>query len=165
MAEETTIVIKFEGGKIPIEGEVTIAGFEKLLEAETFSESYSNPRSGTGEGQTGGRTTASDVSMSSHPSKHSNLLKMSMFQNNVIPTVTVSFLKMIGEKTEAYDIRKYTNVYITSYSMSKSGPHDMENWTFKGTVNESSYMIQDPTTHALTEATTATLDLAGAATR
>ena len=165
MADETTIVIKFEGGKIPIQGEVTIVGFEKQLEAESFQEGYSNPRSGTGTGQTGGRTSASEVTISSHPSVHSNFLKKSMFENNAFGTVTVSFLKMIGEKTEAYDIRTYKNVYITSYSMSKSGPHDMESWSFQGTEITASYMIQDPTTHALTEGSSSTLDIAGAATR
>lgn len=160
MAEETTIMIKFEGGNIPIAGESTVEGFLLQLEASSFSESFSNPRSAQGGGQVAGRTSASDVSVTTVASKHSNLLKRSMYENNAIGKITISFLKMIGSKNEAYDIRTYTNAYVTHYGMSKSGPYDSENWSFQATAIAASYLAQDPATHQLTEASASELNLA-----
>ena len=164
MPDENTIMIKFEGGSFPIDGESVVEGFLKQLEAQSFQEAFSNPRSTSGLGQAAGRTSASDISISSVPSVHSNLLRKSMFENNCIATVTISFLKMVGTKNEVYDVRTYKNAYVTSYAMSKSGPMDMESWSFQATEYQASYKTQDPTTHQLTEASTSTLNLAASTT-
>lgn len=153
-------MIKFEGGNIPIKGESKVVGFVEQLEAMSFQEGFHNPYSGTGKGQVASRANASDVSVITAPSQHSNLLKRSMFENNVFGTITVSFLKQIGAQTELYEERVYTNAYITSYSMGKSeGSVGTESWTFNCTEVTSSYKVQNPATHALEDASTATLNL------
>lgn len=159
------IFIKFEGGKFPIEGECMVEGFLKQLEAQSFSEGFSNPRDPSGQGNTASRTNASDIVISSVASEHSNLLKKSMFENNCISKATVTFVKQEGTKVEKYDVRTYTNVYITSYSCSKAneGP-GYESWSFQATEIHDAYFTQDPNTHALTESTTSTLNLAASTT-
>jgi len=157
----TDIMIKFEGGNIPIKGESTVEGFVEQLEAHTFQEGFSNPYSGTGKGQVASRTNASDVMVTTAPSQHSNLLKRSMFENNVFAKITISFLKQVGAKSELYEERVFTNAYITSYSMSKQNESvGHEAWSLNCTEVLSSYKVQNPETHALEDASTATLNLA-----
>jgi type VI protein secretion system component Hcp len=161
----TDIMIKFEGGNIPIEGESTVAGFEKQLEAMSFQEAFSNPHDVTGKGQVASRTNVMDVQISSVASQHSNLLKRSMIENNAFTTVTISFLKQVGNKTELYETRTYKNVYVTSSSMGKSNEAPgQESWSFAATEISGAYKIQDMTTHQLTDATTFTFDAAGSTT-
>jgi type VI protein secretion system component Hcp len=161
----TDIMIKFEGGSIPIEGESTVAGFLKQLEATSWQESYSNPYDPTGSGQVASRTNASDIVITSAASQHSNLLKRSMYENNVFGKITISFLKQIGNETKAYDVREYNNAYITSYSCSK--PNESiayESWSFQCMVSDAKFFVQNPDTHAIEEATSVSLDLAASKT-
>lgn len=161
----TDIMIKFEGGSIPIEGESQVEGFLKQLEAVSWSEGYSNPYDPTGSGQVASRTNAQDVSFASASSQHSNLLKRSMYENNVFTKITVSFLKQIGTETKAYDVREYNNAYITSYQCSKSNESiAFESWSIQCMVSDAKFFVQDPATHALTEATSVSIDLAASKT-
>jgi len=160
----TDIMIKFEGGKVPIEGESLVKGFEKQLEAVSWSEGYSNPFDPTGKGAVASRTNAQDVSFASASSQHSNLLKRSMYSNNVFSKITVSFLKQIDNVTQAYDVREYNNAYITSYQCSKSNESiAFESWTIQCMVSDAKFFVQDEATHELTEATSVSLDLAASA--
>jgi type VI protein secretion system component Hcp len=161
----TDIMIKFEGGSIPIEGESTVAGFLKQLEATSWGESYSNPYDPTGSGQVASRTNAGDITVSSASSQHSNLLKRSMYENNVFSKITISFLKQIGNETQAYDVREYSNAYITGYSCSKGNEGiAYESWSFQCMVSDAKFFVQNPDTHAIEEATSVSLDLAASKT-
>jgi len=161
----TDIMIKFEGGSIPIEGESLVVGFEKQLEAVSWSEGYSNPFDPTGSGQVASRTNAHDVNFSSASSRHSHLLKRSMYNNNVFTKITVSFLKQIDNKTEAYDVREYNNAYITSYQCSKSNESiAFESWSIQCMVSDAKFFVQNPDTHAIVEATSVSLNLAASTT-
>lgn len=161
----TDIMIKFEGGNIPIDGESLVVGFVKQLEAYSWQEGYSNPYDATGSGQVASRTNAMDITVTSAASQHSNLLKKSMYENNVFTKITISFLKQIGAETKAYDIRTYNNAMITSYSCSKASESIAnEAWSFNCMVSDASFFVQNPDTHAIEEATSVSLDLAASTT-
>lgn len=88
-----------------------------------------------------------------------------MYNNNVFTKITVSFLKQIDNKTEAYDIREYNNAYITSYSCSKSNESiAFEGWSIQCMVSDAKFFVQDPDTHAIVEATSVSLNLAASTT-
>jgi type VI protein secretion system component Hcp len=155
------ILIKFEGGTIPIKGESLIVGFEEWLEVFSFQEGFSNPMDPTGKGAVASRTNVSDITISSVASQHSNWLKLSMFKNNCFSKITVSFIKQIDDKPTAYDIREYTNAYITGYSCGKSSENPAnEHWTFVAMQVADHYSVQDPASHQLTEASNSTIDVA-----
>jgi type VI protein secretion system component Hcp len=157
----TDIMIKFEGGTIPIKGESLVTGFLEQLEATSWQEAYSNPFDPTGSGQVASRCNAADIVITSASSQHSNLLKKSMYKNNVFSKITVSFLKQIDAKTEAYDVREYNNAYITSYSCSKGNDGiAYESWSFQCMVSDAKFFVQNPDTHAIVEASSASLNLA-----
>jgi len=146
----TDIVIKFEGG-IPIEGESQLADpFKNLLEATEYQEGAYSPRDAGGTGQVSGRTTVHGVTFKTLAGKHTNLLKQAMFQNAAFTKVTISFLKQIGANLQAYDIRTFTNGYISNYDSKKGndGPAH-ETWTMHATKVEWDYKPQDPNTHEL----------------
>jgi len=157
----TDIVIKFEGG-ITIEGESQLADpFKNLLEATEYQEGAYSPRDAAGTGQVSGRTTVHGVTFKSLAGKHTNTLKRAMFENKPFTTVTIPILKQIGANLQAYDVRKFTNGYITNYDSKKGndGPAH-ETWTLHATKVEWDYKPQDPATHELQGSILAEWDIA-----
>lgn len=162
----TDIMIKFEGGKIEIPGEAQLAGYDDgtWIEATSFQEGASIPRDAAGSGQAIGRATVHDFMITTVAGVHSNQLRNAILENNVYPKVTIHFLKQIGNETKAYDIRTYTNGFVSSYSGSKgSDGAMMESWALGATSVEWEYKKQKPDTHDLVTANTAAWDMARSA--
>jgi type VI protein secretion system component Hcp len=159
-------MIKFEGGKIDIPGEAQLEGYNdgKWIEGTSFSEGAYIPRDASGSGQAAGRATVQEFVITTVAGVHSNQLRTAILENNVYPTMYVHFLKQIGNKTEAYDIRTYKNVFVSNYAGSKgSDGAMMESWSLGATSVEWEYKKQKPDTHDLVTANSAQFDFAKSA--
>jgi len=140
----TDIFIKIEGPEI--KGECKVKGYEGWIEAGSFSQSVHIPRDPSGSGQSTGRATVSEFSVSSEEGCHSYYLIQAICQNTHYDKITVHYVKQQpgeGAGVKAYKTQVVEHAFVSHYSTSKGA--DMkggEGWAYGGQKVEWEYFEQ-----------------------
>jgi len=129
--------------KLPgIDGESTAVGHEKWIDISSFQFGVANPGAGSGGG---GKPVFSEVTISKAFDASSPPLMEAVVDGKSFANALVDFVRPSQGKPQTYLKYEFSDVFLTSYSVSSGGDRPFESLSFAWSKLTTTYFPQSPT--------------------